>query len=65
MVDARSGERIMPDRERAEMEAAARAEAERQAQFEAAARIEAEAQAQALQAEVARLREKSARYGEM
>ncbi|MFQ5856283.1 MAG: Uma2 family endonuclease [Anaerolineae bacterium] len=54
VVDARTGERILPDRE-------ARLIAEGRAQFEAAARVEAERRAQALEAEIARLREQMER----
>ena len=54
VIDAKTGERILPDRlradvaeERAENEAAARAEAEQKAQAEAEARAEAQRKAQA------------------
>lgn len=70
VIDGQTGERILPDDERAEVaeiqaaieatarmrEAAARAEAEHRAQVEAAARAEAERQVQEMKAELARLR---------
>jgi len=57
VVDARSGERILPDKERAEVAEALAEAAEALAQAEAAARAEAERRARAMETELAQLRE--------
>jgi len=54
VIDARSGERILPAQERAEM-------AEERAAAEAAARAKAERRVEAMEAELARLQEELAR----
>jgi len=56
VIDARSGERILPAQERAEM-------AEERAAAEAAARAKAERRVEAMEAELARQQEELARAG--